>query len=144
MKHDVEEVIAAQPWGYRRRARLSLSWQPKTQQLAMGFRKAGDSDIVAITRCPVLVHRLEALLTPLRECLAQLKAVRHLGHVELVDADNGPLMVLRHTGPLAADDKEKLEQFSHSHDRRCIWRRKARYWNISAEMFPGTARKGYA
>ncbi|TDT60852.1 23S rRNA (uracil1939-C5)-methyltransferase [Enterobacter sp. AG5470] len=116
MKHDVEEVIAAQPWGYRRRARLSLSWQPKTQQLVMGFRKAGDNDIVSITRCPVLVHRLEALLSPLRECLAQLKAVRHLGHVELVDADNGPLMVLRHTGPLATDDKEKLERFSHSHD----------------------------
>lgn len=114
MKQNVDEVIAAQPWGYRRRARLSLSWQPKTQRLEMGFRKAGDNDIINVTRCPVLVPRLEAILAPLRECLAELGAVRHLGHVELVEADNGPLMVLRHTAPLSHADKEKLERFSHS------------------------------
>ena len=114
MKHDVEEVICASPWAYRRRARLSLNWQPKTQRLDMGFRKANTSDIINISRCPVLVPRLEALLAPLHACLASLKAVRHLGHVELVLADNGPLMILRHTAPLSAADREKLERFSHS------------------------------
>lgn len=114
MKQDVEDVISASPWAYRRRARLSLNWQPKTQHLDMGFRKANASDIINVSRCPVLVPRLEALLTPLHACLASLKAVRHLGHVELVLADNGPLMVLRHTTPLSAADREKLERFSHS------------------------------
>jgi 23S rRNA (uracil1939-C5)-methyltransferase len=38
MKREVDEVIAGIPWGYRRRARLSLNYQPKTQQLQMGFR----------------------------------------------------------------------------------------------------------
>ncbi|WP_263753208.1 23S rRNA (uracil(1939)-C(5))-methyltransferase RlmD [Kosakonia cowanii] len=115
MKQDVDDVIVGEPWGYRRRARLSLSWQPKAQRLEMGFRKAGDSDIVNVTQCPVLVPRLEALLTPLRDCLAELSGARQLGHVELVEADNGPLMVLRHTAPLNADDRAKLERFSHSH-----------------------------
>ena len=114
MNRDVDEVIAAEPWGYRRRARLSLSWQPKTQRLAMGFRKASASDIVNISRCPVLVPRLEALLPPLHDCLAGLQGARDLGHVELVLADNGPLMVLRHTAPLSVADKLKLERFSHS------------------------------
>jgi 23S rRNA (uracil1939-C5)-methyltransferase len=89
MKQEVEEVIDASPWAYRRRARLSLNWQPKTQRLEMGFRKANASDIINVSRCPVLVPRLEALLAPLHTCLASLKAVRHLGHVELVLADNG-------------------------------------------------------
>lgn len=115
MKQEVDDVIAGEPWGYRRRARLSLSWQPKAQRLEMGFRKAGDSDIVNVTQCPVLVPRLEALLTPLRDCLAELSGARQLGHVELVEADNGPLMVLRHTAPLNAADRAKLERFSHSH-----------------------------
>jgi len=115
MKQEVDDVIAGEPWGYRRRARLSLSWQPKTQRLEMGFRKAGESDIVNVTQCPVLVPPLEALLTPLRNCLAELNGVRQLGHVELVEADNGPLMVLRHTAPLNAADRAKLERFSHSH-----------------------------
>lgn len=116
MKREVDEIIAAEPWGYRRRARLSLNYQPKTQRLQMGFRKISASDIVDIHQCPILVPRLEALLPALRECLTDLKSARHLGHVELVLADNGPLMILRHTAPLPDADKEKLERFSHSHD----------------------------
>ncbi|STS92877.1 23S rRNA 5-methyluridine methyltransferase [Klebsiella variicola] len=50
-----------------------------------------------------------------RECLSALSALRHLGHVELVQADNGPLMVLRHTAALPAGDREKLERFSQTH-----------------------------
>lgn len=116
MKHDVNEIISGQPWGYRRRARLSLSYEPKTQKLAMGFRKAASNDIVDVKQCPVLVPHLEALLPHLRNCLSDLQGVRALGHVELVLADNGPLMVLRHTAPLSAQDREKLERFSHSHE----------------------------
>ncbi|MDU5501348.1 MAG: 23S rRNA (uracil(1939)-C(5))-methyltransferase RlmD [Enterobacter sp.] len=87
LKHDVNEIVADEPWGYRRRARLSLSYQPKTERLEMGFRKAGSSDIVDVKQCPILVPHLEA-----------------------------PLMVLRHTAPLSKKDREKLERFSHSHD----------------------------
>ncbi|MCS2169325.1 23S rRNA (uracil(1939)-C(5))-methyltransferase RlmD [Scandinavium sp. TWS1a] len=120
MKHDVDDVLSATPWGYRRRARLSVNYQPKSQHLQMGFRKAGSNDIVEVTQCPVLVPTLEALLPAVRDCLASLSGVRHLGHVELVQADNGPLMVLRHTAPLSAADNAKLEQFSHSH-QLALW-----------------------
>lgn len=116
LKHDVNEILSDVPWGYRRRARLSLSYQPKTARLEMGFRKAGSSDIVDVQQCPILVPHLEALLPEVRTCLSGLDGVRHLGHVELVMANNGPLMVLRHTAPLSKKDREKLERFSHSHD----------------------------
>lgn len=116
LKHDVNEVIADKPWGYRRRARLSLNWQPKNACLEMGFRKANSSDIVDVKQCPVLAPQLEALLPEVRKCLSDLQGVRHLGHVELVLANSGPLMVLRHTAPLSAKDREKLERFSHSHE----------------------------
>ncbi len=115
MKRDVDDIIAAEPWGYRRRARLSLNYQPKTQQLQMGFRKANSSEIIDVVQCPVLVPQLEALLPAVRECLTSLQSQRQLGHVELVQADNGPLMVLRHTAALTAADKEKLECFSQTH-----------------------------
>lgn len=114
MKCDVAEVIADTPWGYRRRARLSLNYLPKTQQLQMGFRKAGSSDIVDVRQCPILVPQLEALLPRVRASLESLQGNRHFGHVELVQAGNGTLMVLRHTAPLSAADREKLERFSHS------------------------------
>ncbi|AST81214.1 TPA: 23S rRNA (uracil(1939)-C(5))-methyltransferase RlmD [Citrobacter freundii] len=114
MNNDVTEVIADAPWGYRRRARLSLNYQPKTQTLQMGFRKAASSDIVDVRQCPILVPQLEALLPDLRACLGSLQGVRHLGHVELVQAGSGTLMILRHTAPLSRADNEKLERFSHS------------------------------
>lgn len=115
MKREVDDIIAASPWGYRRRARLSLNYQPKTQQLQIVFRKANSSEIVDVVQCPVLVPTLGALLPAVRECLSGLQSLRQLGHVELVQADNGPLMVLRHTAALPAADKEKLERFSQSH-----------------------------
>ncbi|EOA4404217.1 TPA: 23S rRNA (uracil(1939)-C(5))-methyltransferase RlmD [Citrobacter amalonaticus] len=114
MNNDVTEVIADAPWGYRRRARLSLNFQPKTQQFQMGFRKSASSDIVDVRQCPILVPQLEALLPDLRACLGSLQGIRHLGHVELVQADSGMLMILRHTAPLSRADNEKLERFSHS------------------------------
>ena len=114
MNNDVTEVIADAPWGYRRRARLSLNYQPKTQTFQMGFRKAASSNIVDVRQCPILVPQLEALLPDLRACLGSLQGVRHLGHVELVQAGSGTLMILRHTEPLSRADNEKLERFSHS------------------------------
>ncbi|EFE06737.1 23S rRNA (uracil(1939)-C(5))-methyltransferase RlmD [Citrobacter youngae] len=114
MKYEVSDVIADTPWGYRRRARLSLNYRPKEQKLQMGFRKSGSSDIIDVKQCPVLVPRLEALLPHIRACLESLQGLRHLGHVELVQAGSGTLMILRHTAPLSVQDKEKLECFSHS------------------------------
>lgn len=112
----VDEIISGHAWGYRRRARLGLQWQPKQQRLQMGFRKAASNDLVELTQCPILAPELEALLLPLRQSLSSLNAVKRLGHVELVLADNGPLMVLRHLDALSADDRAKLERFSHEHD----------------------------
>jgi len=111
----VDEIISGSPWGYRRRARLGLQWHPKQQRLLMGFRQAASNDLVELKQCPVLVPELEALLQPLHHCLSSLNAVKRLGHVELVLADNGPLLVLRHLDALSAADRAKLERFSHEH-----------------------------
>lgn len=107
-----EAVIAGPQYGYRRRARLGLMWQPKQQTLQMGFRQSGSSELVTVTRCPVLAPELEQLLTPLRACLSGLQAVKRLGHAELVLADNGPLLVLRHLDALRPADRETLLAFA--------------------------------
>ncbi len=111
----VDAVLTGESYGYRRRARLSLNYDQRRQKLEMGFRQAGTSDLVAITQCPILKPELNALIPSLHQALSSLQAVRRLGHVELVLADNGPLLVLRHLDPLSAADRGKLEQFSHGH-----------------------------
>ncbi|CAM4043077.1 23S rRNA (uracil(1939)-C(5))-methyltransferase RlmD [Serratia silvae] len=107
-----ESVIAGPQYGYRRRARLGLQWQPQQHRLLMGFHQAASSDLVAVKQCPVLAPELERLLVPLYQCLSGLQAVQRLGHAELVLADNGPVLVLRHLEALKQGDRQALQQFA--------------------------------
>ena len=119
-------VIAGPAYGYRRRARLAL-YYPASQGkkhaqggnpapgLRMGYRQSQSHDVVDIQTCSVLAPALDALLPALRACLNQLQAVKRLGHVELVLADNGPLVVLRHLDPLSDADGERLRALARTH-----------------------------
>ncbi len=69
-------------------------------------------ELVDIHACPILRPVLEQLIAPLRACLEGLRAVAHLGHVELAAADNGPLVVLRHLQPLGEEDRRRLLDFA--------------------------------
>jgi 23S rRNA (uracil1939-C5)-methyltransferase len=133
----------ASPWGYRRRAR-KLELSAKDPTIADGFRQANAKAIVDVVQCPVLVPQLEALLPAVRECLSALSALRHLGHVELVQADNGPLMVLRHTAALPAATGKNWNAFRKLTVFPCTSRRKARYWNIFMAKRHGIPQTDYA
>lgn len=109
-----EPVIAGAEYGYRRRARLGLRYQPE-KGLVMGFRQERSNDLVMIKKCPVLKTQLNDLLHPLWTCLSKLTSARDLGHVEMVLADNGPLVILRHLSPLPEHDKQSLRDFSQTY-----------------------------
>ncbi len=105
----MNDIIAGAPQGYRRRARLSLNCPPD-KPLQMGFRKAGSSDIVNVEQCPVLAQLCS--IAAQNQGVSGGYGTRHLGHVErVVQAGSGTLMILHHTAPLSAADKEKLERF---------------------------------
>ncbi|BAE73784.1 23S rRNA (uracil(1939)-C(5))-methyltransferase RlmD [Sodalis glossinidius str. 'morsitans'] len=100
--------IGSSAYCYRRRTRLGLVYRPKGCHLSMGYRQAKSSELVDIHACPILRPELEQLIAPLRACLEGLRAVAHLGHVELAAADNGPLVVVRHLQPLGEEDRRRL------------------------------------
>ncbi|CDG18824.1 23S rRNA (uracil(1939)-C(5))-methyltransferase RlmD [Xenorhabdus doucetiae] len=108
-------IIHSPEYGYRRRARLGLQYHAKQRTLLMGFRQSQTNDLVNIKHCPVMRPELEQLLQPLHQCLNRLQAVKRLGHVELVLAESGPLVVLRHLDPLKHEDKQTLRTFSLQH-----------------------------
>ncbi|MCG7499074.1 23S rRNA (uracil(1939)-C(5))-methyltransferase RlmD [Vibrio sp. Of7-15] len=110
------EAIVAGDKGYRRRARFSLMFDKNTKQLKMGFRKKQSKEIVDVRHCPVLVPSLDELLNELYALLSQLKAYKDLGHVELVEAENGRVCLLRHLKPLKEQDKTALLNFAQQHD----------------------------
>lgn len=99
--------------GYRRRARISLMWDKKTQRLDFGFRQKQSKQIVSIDQCPVLEPELEQLLAPLKSLLETFQSPDTLGHVELVLADHSPVIVLRHSKALAQGDRARLIEFAN-------------------------------
>lgn len=111
----LDESIVSESTGYRRRTRLSLMLDKKSHQLAFGFRKQQSNQIVNIAQCAVLDPELNALLPALKTLFLGFKKKQVLGHVELVKADNGVVMVLRHTQALAPSDSEALQHFASEH-----------------------------
>lgn len=107
-----EPVIAGPEYGYRRRARFSLQYQPQSKKLIVGFHQSASHNVIDVKQCPILVPQLEQLLLPLDECLSALPSVKRLGHAELVLADNGPLLVLRHLDALTEADRQQLGAFA--------------------------------
>lgn len=106
----VEEMITGDDRAYRRRAKLSIAWQKN--QLVMGFRQAQSDEIVSLSECAVLEPTLAALLPELQHLLLNWSKPKSLGHIELVAADNGVAVLLRHIGEIAQKDREMLMNFA--------------------------------
>jgi 23S rRNA (uracil1939-C5)-methyltransferase len=112
-------AIVGRDKGYRRRARISLLWDRKTQQMQFGFRQKQSNTIVNITQCAVLEPALERLLIPLKRLMGALPQPDSLGHIELVQQSSNVVMILRHTKALSSEALERLIQFSAEHDLHC-------------------------
>ncbi|OCG01448.1 23S rRNA (uracil(1939)-C(5))-methyltransferase RlmD [Gilliamella sp. wkB112] len=108
------QIIADQPYHYRRRARLAINIIKG--ELYIGFRQAESNQIINIEHCPVLVPQLDKLLAPLQHCLRKIKQINALGHIELIYVDSGIILVLRHTKSLTETDTNLLKQFAQNHN----------------------------
>jgi len=84
----VESSVSDQPLGYRRRARLFLTKDPKSKQACLGFKQAQSDRVVDIEHCPILTHALNQTVQTARFDLLPL-ASRQLREIHLAEADNG-------------------------------------------------------
>lgn len=112
----LETVIKSEPWGYRRSARFGVQFNKKSKKVEMGFRRALSNDLIDQKFCPVLKAPLEALIQPLKNLLNSLNSKADLGHVELIWADQGVVVLLRHLKVLPKSDVQLITQFSEKHD----------------------------
>ncbi|MCO7622289.1 23S rRNA (uracil(1939)-C(5))-methyltransferase RlmD [Pseudomonas guariconensis] len=106
-------------FGYRRRARIAVRWDPKARHLDVGFRAEASQDIVAIDECLVLVQPLQAIFRHLPTVLRNLSKPQALGHVELFSGTAQAVLV-RHVAPLPAEDLARLEAFCKQADAQ-LW-----------------------
>ncbi|MBB3191065.1 TRAM domain-containing protein [Halomonas cerina] len=90
--------------GYRRRARLGVRVDGEGR-VHLGFRARHQHRLVDIGDCPVLVPSLSRLLVPLHSLVASLDAPRHVGHLELLESDQGVSLVVRQLREHDADTR---------------------------------------
>ena len=120
---EVENLVPAitgEEWGYRRRARLATYYNQETKKITLGFRGKSSKEVINISCCLVLATALTALISPLSKVLNQLSGRKALGHVELIDVDNGQFVVVRMTKLLSDKDNERLTLFAKQHDINLI------------------------
>ncbi len=115
IKPPTAKLLFSSCYHYRRRARLALQYPISEKQLLMGFRQSSSNDLITINECPILCKELEVLLAPVRECLSNLKRANKLGHIELILADNGPVLLLRHLAPLPDEDTILLKKLANEY-----------------------------
>ncbi len=112
-------AISGADWHYRRRARLATHWHKG--QLVVGFRQSQSKQVVAIEQCPVLAAQLSALIAPLGRCLAALALAKQLGHVDLLLADEGVVVVLRLLRQPNPPEQSALVAFGQQHQCQILW-----------------------
>lgn len=108
----LEPLLKGESRSYRRVCRLAIKFDKNGRCTRVGFRRRQSNDLVEIQGCPVLAEPLSALIKPLRECLNRLKSQRELGHAELIQAEQGIMLLLRHTGRPNETDRAMLIEFA--------------------------------
>ncbi len=106
-------LIATDDPHYRRRARLGVKVDAEGR-VHLGFRARRSQRLVDIGDCTILVPSLNALLAPLHDQVAMLEAPRQLGHLEVLESDQGVTLVLRQLKEHAADTR-RWQAFAETH-----------------------------
>nr|WP_267957660.1 TRAM domain-containing protein [Halomonas zhangzhouensis] len=112
-------LLAAEPLGYRRRARLGVKVDAEGG-VHLGFRARHASRLVDIQTCEILQPELSALIGPLRALLCELDAPRLVGHLELIAADAARVVVVRQLRDRQAD-LQRWRAFGEAHGIAVAW-----------------------
>ena len=108
-------ALAAEPWGYRHRARLSVRRVERRGGVLVGFRERRSTHVAETRECHVLPPHVSRLIVPLRELIEQLSVRERLPQIEVAVGDNATALVFRHLLPLTDDDLSVLRSFADAH-----------------------------
>ena len=108
-------AIEGPAWGYRYRARLSVRYVQKKNEVLIGFHERKSRYVADMRECHVLPPQVSALLLPLRALIMGLEARATCPQIELAAGDEITALVLRHLEPLSDGDRQQLRDFGARH-----------------------------
>ncbi|MFB9069178.1 23S rRNA (uracil(1939)-C(5))-methyltransferase RlmD [Pseudofulvimonas gallinarii] len=103
--------LVAEPWAYRRKARLSVKNVAKKEKVLVGFRERQPRFIADLSVCEVLDARIGKRLEAISALVASLGVAESIAQIEVAAGDGMPALVFRHLQPLGAGDAGRLQAF---------------------------------
>lgn len=103
--------LAAEPWGYRRKARLGVKLVRKQDRVFVGFRERGSNFLTDVQNCKVLHPRVGAQVGELAAMIDSLSIRDRVPQVEMAMGDDLCVTVFRVMEPLSAEDAARLIEF---------------------------------
>jgi 23S rRNA (uracil1939-C5)-methyltransferase len=108
--------LVGQPWGYRRKGRLSVRNVMKKGRVLVGFREEQNPRFVAeIEQCEVMHPALGPKVGLLADLLSGMDAVDTIPQIEFAAGDDTMALVFRHMQPLSERDTAALVGFGQQH-----------------------------
>ncbi len=109
--------LTGEPWGYRRKGRLSVRNVAKKGRVLVGFREEENPRFVAdIQQCEVMHPALGPKVGLLAELLNGMDAASDIPQIEFAAGDDTMALVFRHMQPLSERDLAALSAFGQQHE----------------------------
>jgi 23S rRNA (uracil1939-C5)-methyltransferase len=105
-----------QPFGYRKKARLSGKFVHKHQKLFLGFRQRNGRYVEALSKCPILDPDLEQPIKALAHVLNQTSITDAIPQVEAIMGDTERALIIRHLKPFTDQERALLCHYAQQHE----------------------------
>jgi 23S rRNA (uracil1939-C5)-methyltransferase len=106
--------LAAEPWGYRRKARLGVKLVEKKGGVLVGFRERGSGFLAQLARCEVLYPAVGERIAALAELVGGLAIRDRVPQVEVAVGDGPVVLVFRVLDPPGEADLAQLAAFGEA------------------------------
>ncbi|MEO7916009.1 MAG: 23S rRNA (uracil(1939)-C(5))-methyltransferase RlmD [Dokdonella sp.] len=103
--------LTDQPWGYRRKGRLSVKWVDKKEKALVGFRENDSRFVADLRECHTLLPEVGLRIAEIAELIGSLDAKREIAQIEIAAGDETVALVFRNLVPLTDPDRECLIAF---------------------------------
>ncbi len=107
--------LTAEPWGYRRKARLGVKHVEKKGRTLVGFRERGSSFLADLSRCEVLHPAVGDRLGVLAETVDRLSIRDQVPQIEVAIGEGPCVLVFRVMAPPSVADLGVLQGLADAH-----------------------------
>ncbi len=108
------DPLSDQPWGYRRKGRLSVKWVGKKDKAVVGFREDNPRFIADLSVCHTLLPEVGLRIEAISQLVSALDARAEIAQIEIAAGDGTVALVLRNLVELGAADRERLVAFGRA------------------------------